>query len=276
MNANDSLERRLADFYESEAPPRAPDWVLRSALQTIDTTRQRRVVIRAPWRFPHMNTFAKVAIAAVVVIAVGAVGLSVLRPPSSSDVGGQPTASPSPSPSISSGASPSIAVASPPPLTETFTSERHGFSISYPTGWVPRPATDPWTTGFPDFGTMDGDVIYDPDLESDLWIMVASQPLAGKTEAQWVDDTLMGLSSADFCETASEPVTIDGVEGQHCGSAAAVATGDRGYVMKLYTSGDSPAAVAGYDQAYFNDILATLQLQPEDAVDTAPSPSPSA
>ncbi len=99
MNVNRDLERKLADFYESEAPPRAPDWVLRSALQTIDTTRQRRVVIRGPWRFPHMNTFAKVAIAAVVVIAVGALGLSVLRPPAPSGVGGQPTASPSPSPS---------------------------------------------------------------------------------------------------------------------------------------------------------------------------------
>jgi hypothetical protein len=45
-------------------------------------------------------------------------------------------------------------------------------------------------------------------------------------------------------------------------------------VIILYTSGDDPAAVAGYDQAYFSDILATMQLQPEDAVDTAPSASP--
>ncbi len=84
MNVDRDLERKLADFYESEAPPHAPDWVLRSALQTIDTTRQRRVVIRGPWRFSHMNTFAKVAIAAVVVIAVGIAGLSFLRPASPS------------------------------------------------------------------------------------------------------------------------------------------------------------------------------------------------
>jgi hypothetical protein len=45
------------------------------------------------------------------------------------------------------------------------------------------------------------------------------------------------------------------------------------YVISLHTSGDDPTAVAGYDQTYFNDILATLQLRPEDAVDTASSPS---
>ena len=122
--------------------------------QTIDDTPQRRVLIRVPWRFPHMNNFAKVAIAAVVVIAVGALGLSVLRPSSSSNVGGQPTASPSPSPSPSfspspSSPSPSASVVSPAALTETFTSERHGFSISYPAGWVPRPATVAVDDGHP-------------------------------------------------------------------------------------------------------------------------------
>lgn len=271
MNVNRDLERQLADFYESEAPPRAPDWVLRSALQTIDTTRQRRVVIRVPWRFPHMNTFAKVAIAAVVVIAVGALGLSVLRPPNPSGVGGQPSASPSPSPSPTFGAT--IIPEPPPALTETYTSERYGFSISYPTGWVTRPATDPWTAGFPDFASTYGDIIHDPVLQDHLWIMVASQPLAGKTATQWLDDLLAGLGAAGVCDAPIEPVTIDGTQGRLCGATAATSAGDRGYVITLYTSGDDPAAVAGYDQAYFNDILATLQLQPEDAVDTAPSPS---
>ena len=37
MNANHDLERRLADFYATEAPPRAPDRVLESVLATIDT-----------------------------------------------------------------------------------------------------------------------------------------------------------------------------------------------------------------------------------------------
>jgi hypothetical protein len=274
MNVDRDLERQLADFYESEAPPRAPDWVLRSALQTIDTTRQRRVVIRVPWRFPHMNTFAKVAIAAVVVIAVGAVGLSVLRPSSSSNVGGQPSTSPSPSSSPTPSPSPSASPITPPALTETFTSERYGFSISYPTGWVTRPASDPWTSEYPDFAQTTGDIIHDPVLQSSLWIMVASQPLAGKTATQWLDDLVAGLRGAGECDAPIEPVTIDGNSGRLvCGAMAATSAGDRGYLIWLYTGGDDPAAVAGFDQAYFNDILATLQLRPEDAVDTAPSPS---
>jgi hypothetical protein len=277
MNADRDLERRIADFYSTEAPARAPDWVLRTALETIDTTPQRRVVIRVPWRNPPMNTVTKVAIAAVVVIAVGALGLSVLRPPSSSSVGGQPTASPSSAPSSSPSSSPSATPITPPVLTESFTSERYGFSISYPTGWATRPGTDPWTTGLPDFGSTQGDVIHDPNQDDGhLWITVTSQPLAGKTGAQWVDDTLTGLNDVQACESPIEPVTIDGGQGQSCNSAmAAASAGDRGYLMYLYASDDDPSLPAVYDREYFMDILATIQLQPEDAVDTAASPSPS-
>ena len=271
MTANDSLERRIADHYAAEATPRAPDWLLASTLDTIEDTPQRRVLIRVPWRFPHMNNFAKLAIAAVVVIAVGAVGLSVLRPQTPSDVGGQPTASPSASASPTPSTSPSSSSVSPTELTETFTSERYGFSISYPAGWVPRPATSPWTASFPDFGSTAGDVIYDPVLESDLWIVVASQPLAeGTTSTQWVDDMLAaGIAGLDSCDPPIEPVTIDGNQGRRCGSpAAAVTAGGRGYAILLYVSGDNPAVLAAYDQAYFDEILASLRLQPEDAVDT--------
>ncbi len=219
-----------------------------------------------------MNTFAKVAIAAVVVIAVGALGLSVLGPPSSSNVGGQPSASPSPSPSPTFRAT--NTPEPPAALTETYTSERYGFSISYPTGWVTRPASDPWTAEYPDFGPDDWRHHPRPGPLGDLWIMVASQPLAGKTASQWLDDLLAGLSGAGECDTPIEPFTIDGNQGRLvCGAMAATSAGDRGYLIWLYTGGDNPAAVAGYDQAYFEDILATLQLQPEDAVDTAPSPS---
>jgi hypothetical protein len=258
MTRHVDLGRRIAEFYASETPPRAPDRVLTAVLETTKATRQRRAPIRLPWRFPRMNTYAKVAIAAVVVIAVGAVGLSLLSPRSPFGVGSEPNASPTPSPS--------------PPLTETFTSEQHGFSISYPSGWVARPATDPWTTGFPDFASTAGDVIYDPAQDDGhLWIMVASQPLAGKTGDQWVDDMLTGLSGADGpCAPPREPVTIDGAAGETCASSiSAVSAGDRGYLILLYVSGDDPAVGLVYDQQYFEHILATVQLQPENAVGAA-------
>jgi hypothetical protein len=262
MNRHVDLGRQIAEFFASEAPPRAPDRVLAAVLETTNSTRQRRAPIRLPWRFPMMNTYAKVAIAAMVVIAVGAVGLSMLGPRSPSGVGGESNASPTPSPS--------------PPLTETFTSAQHGFSISYPSGWVARPATDPWTTGVPEFASTAGDVIYDPvQDEGHLWIMVASQPLAGKTGNQWVDDILTGLGAAELCEPPRERVTIDGAPGETCASStAAVTAGDRGYLILLYVSRDDPAVGLVYDQQYFEHILATVQLLPEDAKDVAASASP--
>ncbi len=71
MTANKDLGRRLSDLYEAEAAPRAPDWLLEQSLEIIDTTRQRRVVIRLPWRLTTTHGFTKVAVAAVVVVAVG-------------------------------------------------------------------------------------------------------------------------------------------------------------------------------------------------------------
>ena len=276
MNVNRDLERQLADFYESEAPPRAPDWVLRSALQAIDTTRQRRVVIRVPWRSTNMNTFAKVAIAAVVVIAVGALGLSVLRPPSSSNVGGQPSASPSPSTSPSPTFGATIIPEPAPALTETFTSERHGFSVSYPAGWDTAKATEPWPgAGLPNFREPTGDFMFDPVLTDHLFLSVASKPLAGQGGAAWADEFLNAMAANGDCGLPLESITTGFGPARQCAGGGIVATwaADRGYVIWMYTSGDDPSAVAAYDQAYFNDILATLQLKPEDAVDTAPSPS---
>ena len=154
-------------------------------------------------------------------------------------------------------------------MTETFTSERHGFSISYPAGWATRPATEPWTTGVPSFESTDGDVMY--DLASDighLFVVVASQPLGGTSGEQWEDDLLAGLSSDGICEPPIEPVTIDESEGKLCSSATAVTwAGDRGYLILLYVSGDDPTFGITYDQAFFNEMLATVQLIPEDAVD---------
>ena len=72
MTINDDLPRRLADYYETEAPPAAPAWVLGDALATIDSTPQRRVFIRVPWRkFPTMNKMLAVGLGAVAVVVIG-------------------------------------------------------------------------------------------------------------------------------------------------------------------------------------------------------------
>jgi hypothetical protein len=50
-----------------------------------------------------------------------------------------------------------------------------------------------------------------------------------------------------------------------------VAKGDRGYLIMLRVSPDEPWLAPVYDRAWFESVLATVQLHPEDAVDAAPS-----
>ena len=71
---------------------------------------------------------------------------------------------------------------------------------------------------------------------------------------------------------------MDGATGligaNDCDITVAVTTAGRGYWISLRTSNDDPSAVASYDRAWFEEVLATVQLQPEDAVDVAPSATP--
>ena len=269
MNANHDLERRIADYYATEAPPRAPDWVLGSVLATIDTTPQRRAFVRLPRRFHDMNTYAKLAIAAVVVIAVGLVGLTFLRPSEGSSVGG-PNASTSPSPSTRR--SPTIIDPSPPPLAETFRSSINGLSISYPSGWSVNPADAPWTDQEPRFDSSAGDILYDPALTDHLFVWVGSQSLDGQAGDAWAAE---GMSRPELgCGSTPEPITVDGADGVFCEGLALVSVGDRGYAFMLYTSSDDPSVPRVYDRAWFETVLESVQLQPQDAVDATPSASP--
>jgi hypothetical protein len=276
MTANHNLDRRIADYYASEPPLRAPDWVLRAALETIDITPQRRGLL-APWRFQSMSTYAKLATAVVVVIAVGAIGLWQLAPPGP---GGAPSATPiatssptpaaTPAPTFPPAPTPTPYV--PPALTETFTSDIHGFSISYPAGWATQAATAPWTdAGFTNFLLPQGDFLYDPVRTDHLFLEAASQPLGGASFAEW---SAAMLAPEPDC-AATEPVVVDGADGvlSVC-NWALVARDGRGYLFALYTSSDDADLQSFDGQVWFDEILATVQLRPEDAIDTVPSASP--
>lgn len=106
MSGSHDLEGRLAAHYTREAPRRAPDRVLASALETIETTPQRRAWWPAR-RMPEMNAFVKIALGAAAVVVASVVGLSVLGGGTTPGIGGPPDPSLSPSPSPSP---------SPPPL----------------------------------------------------------------------------------------------------------------------------------------------------------------
>lgn len=250
MNANLDLERRLADYYASEAPQRAPDRVLHGAVALIDSTHQRRVFIPAPWRFPTMNSYAKFAIAAVAVIAIGAVGLSVLRP------------NPTTVPGVTTPSSPPSSAPSDSPLalTERFDSTINGISVSYPAGWNAVPATVSWQTGMP--GDTDGarDTITN-GASDESFIGLASQPLGGRPGPQWANELL--ATPGGFCRPPTEGITVAGASGvlARCsdsgtgGLLALVWDETRGYWIVLYRLDD---------RTLFDQILNTVQLRPGD------------
>jgi len=256
------FDPRIADWLEAD-PDRAPADLMRTVESALPSIPQRRVT-HLPWRFPPMSTFAKLAVAAVAVIAIGSVGIVALQPRGVPDIGSAPTASPSPTPTP--------APSTPPPLSEEFTSPSNGISIAYPAGWSTRPATEPWSGGgWPRFEESSGDYLFDRVLDDHLFVVLASQPLDGKEGANWAAGT---LTAVDGCG-ATEPVTIDGASGLvgvDC-NGAAVAIDGRGYLILLRTSEDDPWLNEAYDRAWFGELLATIDLRPEDAVDAAPSPS---
>jgi hypothetical protein len=260
MTATNDLERRVAEFYAAEAPHRAPDRVLAQALATIDHTRQRRELRLLPWRTSPMNIYAKLAIAAVVVLAVGAVGLSILQPGPGPSVGG-PGSSPSSVPSASPSPSPTPRFTAAP-LNATFTSAAHGLSISYPASWTTRPATDPEGPYVePNFLAPSGDFLYDRVLQDHLFIALASEPLDGQDGEAWARAE---FEADDDCSTVTpETITLDGAPGLICGTFALAWTVDRGYYIRLYTSGDEAWLSDVYDRAWFDDLLATVKLPAE-------------
>jgi hypothetical protein len=268
---------RIARDYLSDGPTVLADRVLDAALREVHLTRQRRGLRLGPWRFPNMNTFAKAAVAAVAVISVAYVGLTVLGP-GTSQVGGPgpapsatvvPSSSPTPTPAPTPTAT-STPLPTAPPLTGRFTSD-HGFSIRYPEGWSTRPAAAPWIDGYVDFGQAGADLIYDPVLETELFLALASQPLGDRTRAAWETDMWAIVTEDDpanaSCAEDAEAITVGGAPGVRCRAVVLVTAGDRGYWFQLYTSGANPWVGEVYDDAWFASVLDTVELQPEAATD---------
>ncbi len=174
---------RLIHAFLMEGATELADEVYVTVRDRIEHTRQRAVI--GPWREPDVNRYLKIALAVAAVVVVAVVGFRQFGGPTSparvewvagsdSDAGRD--------------RAPALGRRIRPPLTETFTSDRYGITISYPNGWVTRPATEPWTTGVPDFMSNGGDIVYDPVREGHLWIAVASQPIGDTTPDAWAAD----------------------------------------------------------------------------------------
>ena len=149
MTAPHDLDRQLAAFLR-DGPTELPDPSFDAVRDRMETTRQR--VVLGPWRVPDMSKFVPYALGAAAVVVALVVGIQFLRPAEPSGPAAvpsvQPSATPSPTPPPTPSTAPSASpAASTPPLTQTFTSQMHGISVSYPEGWTARAATEPWTDG---------------------------------------------------------------------------------------------------------------------------------
>ena len=259
---------RLIDAFIQEGAEQLQDQVYDAVRAEIEHKRQRTFI--GPWRTPIMNkVFAYgLAVAAVVVLVFAG---SQFFGSSGGLFGAEPTPTATPEPTLEPTPSPAPA----PPLTQTFTSTLHGISLKYPEAWTAQAATELWTDRtFPlAFQVPQADLLYDPTLTDHLFLTFASQPIGDSTPTDWVAEQ---MASGEGC-TATEPVAVDGASGligkDGC-NVAVVTTAGRGYWIQLYTGGDDPVAVAAYDRAWFDEVLATVQLHPEDAVNSWPSPSP--
>jgi hypothetical protein len=271
MTANHDIHRRLARYYDAEPPLRAPDWVLQTALSTIETTPQRRGVT-ALRRNQFMPTYTKLAAAAVVVLAVGGFALWQLaaRPDGPGGPSVAPTASavPTGQPTTAPTAVPGPTTYVPGALTQSFTSDLHGLSLKYPEGWAALAATEPWTEGSPpNWSDPTGDKLHDDAALGDhLFLTVVSRPLDGASLDEWFTEF--------FADRACAPRAGGSISGADrvllgdCGSDVALASIEgRGYAFELRASPDDVELRTLDTAALLDSMLATVELHPEDAVD---------
>jgi hypothetical protein len=249
-----------------DGPTRMSDRAVLSTLEEIHTTRQRRV-IRPSWRATPVSNVARVTIAAVLVVGVGLLAISIVpRQPDASSVSG-----PSPSPSAS------LAL-DPADLTTTFVSPRNGFSIRHPDDAVVTPATT--NDGADGFDVVDigaagvftgtsipfanevGIELTDP---SDPGRMIAPDEQIDRLLSD--DDAFPGGCGVPRRQQAE--ITIDGQAGRiaECPNRieATIATAGWLYVFTLSHPGSDARAL-------FDAVAATIDLTPETAVDVQALP----
>jgi hypothetical protein len=144
MTEDRSLERAARSWIEA-GPTEAPERAVDAALLLIQTTPQERDW-HVPWRSRPMTQTTRLLAGSVAVAIALLGGVFVLRFTENHGIGGPspsnltPTASPAPT------SSPPVD-ASLPILDRTFTSDRYGYTVAYPSGWTRELATASWAAG---------------------------------------------------------------------------------------------------------------------------------
>ena len=204
MSTNHDVTRIVRSWLE-EGTTVVPDRVLDAVLDQVPATHQRRPW-RSAWRFPPMNTAARVALAAVAVLALTFLGLRFVLP--ASKVGGPPSATPIPTPIPVLNGQPTLLgryrVAGLPA----------GLSVSLPFGWStdtnwvvigPKGNQSPGGMAIRFYPV--GNVYKNPGSTADGFVT----PSLGPT----VDDLVQAiLHHPGWAATGPTPITVDGYAGQ--------------------------------------------------------------
>ena len=262
MNVQRDPDAILAAWLE-EGPNRLPEQTRRAIEVNTRTTEQKRRSLWAPWRTPLMTPFARVAIAAIAVIALTGGAVYLFRPGQGVGVA-PPTPSPIVTAAPSSAPPPSEAPATVPVDWTTYTSSRFAYTIDYPADWGLTPATLDWPSiGFPDDANMDN--LGPRPFGTQLFLSSLSLT-GGKDAAAWTAE--LDSRTAGLCTelTNRHNITLDGVtarrEDQYCSRTYHVievvtASGGRFYLIRFLTAAPSLTAT---DRATFDRVLASFRF----------------
>ena len=203
----------------------------------------------SPWRY-----------AVTMLVLLGLVGTGIAI--SSSRVGSNPWTAPAPDFG---------------PLTETFASPRHGFSVRYPEGWTVRPATSSWPQNdFLPIQSPGFDRLLRPGVAR---LLVASQPLGtGQTEGEWLAAYFHPFEGGQPCggdQSTWPRLPISGASGyldaDACESPAdaRVSEPDVRFHAIVFKGGRvyQIGLDGNVDFGYFRAVLAAITLNPSTAVD---------
>jgi hypothetical protein len=267
MNVEREPEVIVSAWLE-EGPTRLPEQTRRAIAISTRTTEQKRRSPWAPRRSPQMTMFARIAVAAIAVIAV--VGGTVYLTGSKQSVGGVP---PTPSPTLTmapSSAPPSPeALATVPIAWTTYTSSRLGYTTDHPADWGVTPATADWPSiGLPEKGGVSMDVFGPSPSGTTVW--VSSVPLKpGKDAAYWIAE--LDSQNAAFCNQTSNrhSISIDGVsvrqEDQVCAQTIHIievlgASASRFYEIIIVRDLSDGSPLTDTERATFDRFLASFRF----------------
>jgi hypothetical protein len=247
---------RTARTWLDDGPTRMSDRAVLSTLEEIHTTRQRRTWWPA-WRATPVNIFPRVASAAILVIAVGLLAVTVVpRLPNGSSVGG-------PSPT----AAQSLDISE---LTTTFVSPTNGFSFKFFDRGGLEPAREPWDPVNQPVLDDSGALYIDPfdyvDTGFGAAFMGASKAIPdGVSIDAWVDAAVVKYLpfSCSVPRSQQAEISIDGQSGRWCPDKvlATVVFDGRLYFFMVIHNPD----VDG--RAIFDTFAATIDLRPEEAAE---------